>query len=316
LPGLLAIVLALFAGFAAQRGSICAVAAVADVVERGDARRYLAFFECALWAFAVLALAGALGIAPASPPPAFPPGAIAAAGGALFGLGAAVNGACAFGTAARLGRGELAFLATPIGFVIGVAAAASLLAGPTATAAATRVTTPALVGLALALFVALQLVRAARALRGGAGVAGWLRRRVWPASLAMAAIGVANALLMLVFAPWPFSSLLVAIGESAAPDHLALKAALAVTFVIGAALAAWATGAFAAALPRAAHLAEKAGGGFLMGAGAHLIPGGNDSLVLTALPHLFAYAIIAYAAMTAAIAAALMVRRRLRVAIG
>jgi toxin CptA len=42
-------------------------------------------------------------------------------GGALLGLGAYVNSACVFGAVARLGSGEWAYLATPLGFYAGCA---------------------------------------------------------------------------------------------------------------------------------------------------------------------------------------------------
>ena len=52
-------------------------------------------------------------------------------------------------------------------------------------------------------------------------------------------------------------------------------------------------------------------GGFLMGAGAMLVPGGNASLILQDLPALSVHAIFAYLAMVAGIAVTLMVFRRL-----
>jgi hypothetical protein len=48
------------------------------------------------------------------------------------------------------------------------------------------------------------------------------------------------------------------------------------------------------------------GGGVLMGAGAALVPGGNDALVLHALPSLLPHAALAYTAMVAGISCALL----------
>ena len=42
------------------------------------------------------------------------------AGDALFGVGAIVNRACTFGSVARLGSGDLAYFATPVGFLAGI----------------------------------------------------------------------------------------------------------------------------------------------------------------------------------------------------
>ena len=49
--------------------------------------------------------------------------------------------------------------------------------------------------------------------------------------------------------------------------------------------------------------------GTMMGFGAALVPGGNDVLVLHALPALSAHALPAYAAMSAGVGLAVMVRR-------
>jgi hypothetical protein len=49
-----------------------------------------------------------------------------------------------------------------------------------------------------------------------------------------------------------------------------------------------------------------------MGAGAALVPGGNDALVLHALPGLVPHTALAYAAMVAGIGCALLWSRALR----
>jgi hypothetical protein len=51
-------------------------------------------------------------------------------------------------------------------------------------------------------------------------------------------------------------------------------------------------------------------GGFLMGLGAAVIPGGNDGLILAALPALSVGGAVAYVVMLATIMAALAVKRR------
>lgn len=53
-------------------------------------------------------------------------------------------------------------------------------------------------------------------------------------------------------------------------------------------------------------------GGTLMGIGAALLPGGNDTLLLTALLSLSVFALASYAALLAGIASALVVLRRAR----
>ncbi|HEX7157117.1 MAG TPA: YeeE/YedE thiosulfate transporter family protein, partial [Burkholderiaceae bacterium] len=50
-------------------------------------------------------------------------------------------------------------------------------------------------------------------------------------------------------------------------------------------------------------------GGFVMGVGAALIPGGNDSIVLTGIPTLSGVALATYLALLLGIASALLVQR-------
>ncbi len=307
MTAIIALALAVFAGFAAQKGSICAVAAVRDLVD-GRTRRYLAFIECAAWSLAILTLAAAFGFNPASPPRDFSPGASAAIGGALFGLGAAVNGACTFGSAARLGRGELAFAAMPIGFLAGVAIVSRIFAAPVAHQITTAAP-PSVVVTLLVFFVGFQLFRASENIGAPQQMIAKFIKAAWHPSLAMAVIGLSSGLLMIFFAPWPYSSLLVDLGVSATSENLALKIALALFFVAGAALGARTKGALRLTPPTLRAAAEKAAGGALMGAGSFLVPGGNDAMVLIGLPNLFGHAILAYLTMTAAIAATVVIGR-------
>ena len=102
-------------GFAIQRGATCTVAAVDEIVRRRTLRRLAAMVEASVWVVGGLAIAQTLRVLPALPAGA----AVTAAtviGGMLLGLGAYVNGACVFGAIARLGSGEWAYAATPLGF--------------------------------------------------------------------------------------------------------------------------------------------------------------------------------------------------------
>ncbi|HBK91435.1 MAG TPA: hypothetical protein DDZ68_07175 [Parvularcula sp.] len=298
---LAAFLLAAGAGFAAQRGSICAVAAVFDLVVRRDARRYLALLEAALWS---LAAAGFLSLF-AGRPAAFdyPAGALAAAGGALFGAGAAINGACAFGSAARLARGELAFLFMPAGMLTGAFLAAHALPAPAGTPAAAPAS-PFLAAF-LVFFAGWRIFGAMDRIRTFAALRAALRAPRWRPSAAMAMVGVLSAILMAVYAPWPYSTLLVELGAGSAAQA-GERAAVALFFIAGAAAAARLAGDFRVAAPRPAEALQKFAGGALMGTGAYLVPGGNDAMVLRALPNLLAYGFIAYAAMTATIAAIIL----------
>lgn len=307
MAALLAFALAVVAGFAAQRGSICAVAAVRELVIRHDGRRYVAFLEASLWMLATLGVLSFFADAPAVAD--HPASLLAAAGGALFGAGAAVNGACAFGSAARLARGELSFLFMPAGIIAGVQLVSLFAAPPPATAHAP--THAPLVALALVFFVGWRLFGAIDRVRSLSALRGLLFASEWPPAAAMAAIGVSSAALTAVFAPWPYSTLLVEIAAGGPAMEVGKRVFVALAFIAGAWLAARTAGPVRLVRPRLIPSLQKLAGGALMGAGAFLAPGGNDALVLSALPHLFLYGFIAYAAMTAAIAVFVLVDERL-----
>jgi len=101
---LISLLLAAALGFAAQRASICSVRAVAELLSTARAYCLLSFGKSVLWVLAVIfpvlwldpSLAesfGGFALSPAS-----------VLGGFLFGMGAALNGGCAFSTLTRLSR--------------------------------------------------------------------------------------------------------------------------------------------------------------------------------------------------------------------
>lgn len=302
--------LAFIAGFALQRGNICAVAAVREGVEEGDWRRFLALLECAAWALLGLMVIAALGWMPLQDWPAQPSLLLAVLGGVLFGVGALVNGACAMGTIGRLGAGELAFLAMPAGFVLGAVGAFELgaRAGRAASVAFMGPTFALLLG-ALCVFALFRVWTALRAAPSAAAVKAAIAAPRWPPALAMAVIAFANiALLVLIFS-WPYTTLLFDLARGSAMD-VALRFALATALVLGAGVGSATAGRFAWRAPGPRAAASCFGGGVAMGAGGALIPGGNDALVLLGLPLLQPSAFAAYAAMTSAIALGFWLRRQ------
>lgn len=308
---LLAAALAVIAGFALQRGSICAVKAVREGVVARDWRGFVALLECSAWALLGLLGAAGFGLIQLHGWPTQPSIFLALLGGAIFGAGALINGACALGTVGRLAAGEAAFLAMPVGFVLG-ALGARELGARTEHAAAFAFAGPALV-LILAALTGLGLYRmwlAWRAAPNGAAIVSHLAAPHWPPALAMAITALANVGLFALVYSWPYTTLLVDVASGMNMDTLA-RAALALALVLGAGLGAASAGRFAWRAPTRAALAECFAGGALMGAGGALIPGGNDALILIGLPLLQPAAFAAYAAMVAAIALGFSARRRL-----
>jgi toxin CptA len=307
---LLGIALAFVAGFALARGGICAVAAVRQVVEAGRWGLFLSFFECAAWALLGLILASKLGLMAIDAWPAQISLIAATLGGALFGIGALVNGACALGSAGRLAAGEISFLAFIPGFIVGrglahrVGAAVGM---PAQTSGLVDEALLAVLGTALAVFAAWRVSTAWRHAPNFTDAHAQLAKPTWPPALAMAIIAFANVGLLLIAQSWPYTALLtdLALGRSA---DVIERTAYAAALFAGAAAGAASAGRFKlrAAGPR--ELGARFIGGALMGAGAALIPGGNDSLLLVGLPLLQPSAFAAYAAMIGVIALGFLAR--------
>lgn len=116
-------------GFAAHRASLCNVRAVAEVLSAGRAHMLWSLLQSVLW---MAALTGMLvlvfGLTPRATLNRVPVG-WALLGGALFGVGAAVNGGCSLSTLHRLADGDLGMLATLAGFILGVWASLRVLSG-------------------------------------------------------------------------------------------------------------------------------------------------------------------------------------------
>jgi uncharacterized membrane protein YedE/YeeE len=331
LTGALGLACAALIGFAAHRASLCNVRAVADLMS-GRPRMALALLQAVAWAAwltGVLALV--LGVAHAPVWLRASAGA-AALGGMLFGVGAAINGGCSLSTLTRLADGETGMLATLAGFALGVAAWAwplslSALALQPVPTVWERIDLVA-GGVALAVLSGLGLwagLRARHRIQAGwrdrgrsmlAAIGSRLSAPRYPLAMAAALFGLAAGMLYATQGPWSHSvfarqGVLHALGrgESATAWQLMLLLAL----LGGMAASAlqrrslhWRQPASLAAWMR------HAAGGVLMGMGAAIVPGGNDTMLFNGLPTLAPVAMLAYASMLAGIAAVLWGMRRLR----
>src|SRR5437773_705313 len=105
-------------GFAIQRGATCTVAAMDEVVRKRSVNRLAAMVEASLWVLGGLLIAQSLHLL-GKMPAGYAVTSVTILGGGLLGLGAYVNKACVFGAIARLGSGEWAYAATPLGFYAG-----------------------------------------------------------------------------------------------------------------------------------------------------------------------------------------------------
>ena len=289
-------------GFAIQRGATCTVAAVDEVINKHRATRLASLLEASLW------VAGGLLIVQQWQ--AMPRGASGydlsgwtVAGAALLGLGAFVNRACVFGAIARLGSGEWAYIATPLGFYIGCLSLrwlpGGLLAMPSTHGSPLLAAPQGLVWC----FVALMVWR-------GLGV---LRARTWSPHAATIVIAVTFLATLLLAGAWAYTDVLAQLAQGMA-DSLVLRTALLLCLLGG---ALWGGRSAAAwrheqqrTWPSASAWARCFVGGVLMGWGSLLIPGSNDGLILLGLPLLWPYAWVSFATMCATIALAMLLARR------
>ena len=297
-------------GYAIQRGATCTVIAVREIVEQRRATRLAALVEAALWVSGGLLVAHALGASMAVP---FDQRLARAtlAGGALLGLGAWLAGACVFGAVARLGAGEWAFAAVPAGFLAGCVAAARLgwLMPPMALAAHSPFTmAPAWLALPV---VAAAVLRTATLARAGRWRHDPARGSLWDPHAATIVIALAFVFVLFLAGPWAYTDLLAGLAAGqigSAGPQLVLFAALLAGAVLGGARA----GRLAWRRPAAGAVLRCFAGGALMAVGGLLVPGSNDGLVLLGMPNFHLYAWAAFAAMVAAIAAALALERALQ----
>lgn len=291
-----AILLATIAGFATQRGGICAVAAAKDVLAHGRWAHFLAFLECAAWVLLFLLAADRLGLAPMPEEGPATFHLTTLVGTALFGVGAVTNNACAFGTISRIGAGETAYVAAIPGILLGAMLAPTAIEGPSWSATAFAATQPwASILIAPALGFAFARIWSARtSLFRPRLVLRTIRAPSWPTPFAMALIAAVNAALQLVVVNWPYTTLLSDIAQGSEPVQLGLRGGLGVALIAGAVGGGWASGRLKLRRPTIRQTARSFFGGVLMGAGAALIPGGNDALVLRELPLATAHGAAAY----------------------
>jgi uncharacterized membrane protein YedE/YeeE len=297
----LALACAALMGLAIQRGATCTVAAVEELMDRRRPVRLLAMAEASLWVGGSLLALHELGRL-MHLPAGYALTRWTLAGAAVLGLGAWLNRACVFGAIARLGSGEWAYVATPLGFYVGCLSVGSVFAPPVpqalAEAPAVLGWPPALAWLAAALVAARMLM-----------VLRWRRGVPWSAHAATAVIGLSFLALLMLAGAWTYTDVLADLAHGMW-QSVAVRVLLAAALLLGSLAGGMAAGKWQATLPSLTSVLRCFAGGLLMGWGSLLIPGGNDGLVLLGMPLFWPYAWVSVATMCAAIAAAMWVQQR------
>src|SRR5712691_10873401 len=122
-----AALLAAILGFATHRASICTVRAVAELMSSRRGFMLASIGKSILWASAVTIPFFAVSMMMPPQTGAWQLSIAAVLGGFVFGLGAALNGACVYSTMARLTDGEGGMLVAIVGFGFGIVGFVTLL---------------------------------------------------------------------------------------------------------------------------------------------------------------------------------------------
>ncbi|MDP1613165.1 MAG: YeeE/YedE thiosulfate transporter family protein [Sulfuritalea sp.] len=306
-------------GFAAHRASLCTVRAVAETMSSGTAWMLGSFLKAAAWAAAISGSLILLFPAAALPTLERTPHAVALAGGFVFGVGAAVNGGCSLSTLQRLADGDLSMLGTLAAFVIGVLAAsgfdASQGSGTLRQVASFWLSGNALVVPLLLLLWLWVLAESLRLWRSSSGSGASLWARVlapaYRLSSAAALLGIAAGILYNLQGAWTYTSFLRAEAASwldHTPTPSGVHALLVIALLAGMLASSWQRRSFSPG-NRWRQWPRRMTGGLLMGAGGALVPGGNDTLILAAVPTASIWALASYLALIAGVAATLFAMR-------
>jgi uncharacterized membrane protein YedE/YeeE len=315
-------------GFVAHRASLCTVRAVAEVLHARTANVLASFIKAALWAALVYG-ALILFLSPeAARFPAIAPRPLALAGGFVFGIGAAINGGCSYSTLQRIADGDVWGLTTLAGMALGVVAFSVVNAWY---GIAQTMLVPTLwieLGSAsrwlLAVLAVLGAIELWRLWRSRDRARTWVQRaratqyRVATAALIM---GICAGLLYGLLGPWSYTGTLrravdagyrqVALLDHTASGPNVLQWSLFAALLAGMVVSSVQRGSFALRWQHRGQVPARLAGGALMGVGASLVPGGNDTLILTGLPALSVQMLFAYVALVAGIGCGLLLLRRL-----
>ena len=320
---MMSVLLAGMIGFASHRASLCTVRAVAEVMHTRSAYMFLSFAKAVLWASAISSV---LVIWFNFPVPMILMRSsltFALLGGFVFGVGAAINGGCSLSTLQRFADGDLSMLVTIVGFGMGAAGWLALDAtwqfSEHAQVIATAATVPKpddswtlLFIWAWALFELFALVIPAVATKRAFTN---LLAPTYRLSTAAALLGIAGGILYATQGSWTYTSFYYSSvaaftgGVSPSSWHALLVGALLMGMIVSSTqrksfeLRSWHQGRL---------WIRRFAGGCLMGVGGALMPGGNDTLLLSAMPALSSQALLVYCGLMVGIAVTLVAMKQMK----
>jgi uncharacterized membrane protein YedE/YeeE len=316
---ILASALAAILGFAAHRASVCTVRGVAEVISSRTGHMLTSIGKSVLWVIAVTIPVFLLMPAAGANLTWWPLTGAAVLGGFAFGMGAAINGACAYSTMARLVDGEGGMLVTVGALAFGVLWFGALVDGhwlerpvPTPAPAGSLNAWMLAIGSALVLWGVYEAARLWRTRPAGVRIRDLALSPKYRLSSAAMLIGVTGGAIFLIYGSASYTGTVQQLVEASRGMQgfpATERWVLLVAALTGMLLSTLQRGSFRLDWrPRRIWLRNVCGG-LLMGLGVALTPGGNDALVLYGIPSLSPHALPAFLAMVAGIALGLSAMR-------
>jgi uncharacterized membrane protein YedE/YeeE len=232
----------------------------------------------------------------------YEPSVLFCIGGILFGIGAAFNQGCGVSTLTKLSRGELSMSATVAGWLVGWTILATWR--PEVAVKPLPLPTNATYGM----LIVISLLISVWALYGDLK-----RKKLW---FGMMGIGLLGGFIFLYQPKWPPSGLLHDLSRAIIDKNDGLwpsmqRYALFICLLMGMFFAAWRAKRFVLVLPQIKHWIIHLLAGTLMGIGASLAMGGNDSQLLLALPTFSLAGMLAVAGIIVGLFIGLNIRKRI-----
>ena len=310
--------LAALMGFAVHRASLCTVRTMAEIFSTRRAYMLAAMLKAVLWVMAV-----------SVPILLFLPDTVTSnrsysitiasiIGGFLFGVGAAVNGGCAFSTLGHLANGNLWMLTTLIGFCIGVTGLSFMVPiieprqamTPLLFNAPNKLIFSVLV--LLWMFLCWEIFRLWKSRAKGIRWTQLILSRYYRLSTAALVLGFSGGVLYALHDAWTYTNALKRQVQSLwqpIDQPVTIHLVLFLSLFCGMLLSAWQRGKIKLRWRRIQAWPRHLIGGTFMGAGAVLTPGGNDTLILKSLPGLSPHALPAFVALLFGISVTLLFMR-------
>jgi len=315
------LVLAFILGFVANRTTLCAVKAVDEILFQGKAKVLASFGKIILWAIGVsIILELGFGIPP-SVAPKYALNLQAIFGGLILGTGAVLNGGCALHTLTRLGRGDLGMLISLTGISVSVFVLNGIKLIIPAISFTSTTSTPGLdtqnrliLSMIILVWMSIEVCRLLLHFKRSKWRAHMLTD-YYQLSAASAILGVCNGVLFAIVGIWTYTHILLTSvtnlasqqNSPANTDH-ALLWGLTLALLIGITISSFIKGKLTVLIKPKVIWLRYFTGGMLMGLGALLIPGGNDVLLLSAIPGGSPHAIPAYLCMLLGIGISLSIK--------